>query len=236
MWRFLATINQSFFPPIISSLLFLAIFHFVLGRSQDSSFLEFLVPGLVMMAIINSAFSNTSFSIFLAKWTHYFQMILTTPLSYLELVLAYNIGSIVRGIITAAGIYVAIMIFVPIGIFNLGIMLLYFLLASIIFASLGIFLALWADHFEHLGIFTTFFLTPLTMLGGVFYSIDMLPEKWQFLTLWNPVFYLVDGFRYGTLGIHDAPIGIGLGVSTALAIISFATVTILMKKGWRVKQ
>jgi ABC-2 type transport system permease protein len=237
--RFIKVINQTLFPPVISALIYLTVFHFVMGRNtpvEGVSYLQFLVPGLVMMAMINSAFANSSSSLFISKWTKHIEHILTFPLSYLELVSAYVIGSMGRAVITGVSIFIGTLLFVPFSLHNPFMVFIYFIVASFMFGSLGVLIALWSEHFEHIGIFNTFFLTPLTMLGGVFYSIKMLPSIFQTFTLVNPVFYFIDGFRYGILGVHDAPLWLGLTVTTTFSLGSFLLVVYLMKKGWKVKQ
>ncbi len=237
--RFITVINQTIFPPIISSLLYLAIFHFVMGQSNSINnidYLEFLIPGLIMMAMINSSFANSSSSVFISRWIRHFEHMLTIPLSYLELALGYVIGSMVRGFLVGLSILLVTIFFIPFSIHSLPILFLYFFIATFTFGSLGVLVALWAEHFEHLGIFNTFILTPLTMLGGVFYSINVLPSFAQDLTLYNPIFYLVDGFRYGVIGIQDGSISTGLLITITIALISFLSVVFLMKNGYKVKQ
>jgi ABC-2 type transport system permease protein len=232
-------INQSIFPPIVSSLIYIVIFSFIIGKNttiQGVNYLEFILPGLVMMAIINNSFGNSAYSVFISKFTKHLEHVLTMPLSYFELSLAYVLGSIARGLLTGIGIIIVLAFFINITIHNIFFVIIYFLMAAILFGSLGILTALWSKTFDHLGVFNTFILTPLTMLGGVFYSIKVLPETFQKLTLFNPIFYLVDGFRYGMLGIHDGSILIGLIVSLILSICSFFLIVYLMKKGWKVKQ
>lgn len=237
--RVLKVINQSIFPPIVSSLIFIVIFSFILGKDSivsGFSYLEFLVPGLVMMAVVNNSFMNSSFSLFISKFEHHFEYLLTMPMSYFEITSGYVLGSLARSLLTAIGILVALAFFIKINLHNVFIMLLFIVISSVLFGSLGVLVALWGKQFDHLGMFNTFLLTPLTMLGGVFYSIQTLPETFQVVTKFNPIFYLVDGFRYGMLGINDAPVWLSLIISLALAIGSFTLVVYLMKKGWRVKQ
>lgn len=237
--RFMKVINQSIFPPIVSSLIFIFIFNFVIGESKSIEgigYLEFIVPGLVMMSIINNVFTNSAFSLFISKFTHHFSHLLTMPLSYFEMTTAYVIGSMVRGFLTSIGIFIAVAFFVKLSLHSLSITLLFFVISSVLFGSLGIIAALWAKQFDHLGIFNTFLLTPLTMLGGVFYSIKTLPPAFQQFTMFNPVFYLVDGFRYGLLGISDSSILFGAIITGTMAIASFMLTVYLMKKGWQVKQ
>jgi ABC-2 type transport system permease protein len=158
------------------------------------------------------------------------------PLSYLELTTAYVSGSVARGFLTGISIFIATSFFVPFSIHNIFILILYGLFATTLFGSIGILIALMAKQFDHLGVFNTFFLTPLTMLGGVFYSIKILPPLFQKFVLFNPLFYLIDGFRYGLLGISDAPLIQGMIISAVLSIGFFSFVVYLMKKGYKVKQ
>ena len=235
--RFLKIINETIFPSIISSLLFLAIFHFVIGKSTNGSdYLQFLVPGLTIMNMINNSFINSAFSVFISKFTHHFEHILTMPLSYLELTTAYVSGSVARGFLTGISVLIATSFFVSFTIYNIFILVLYGLFATILFGSIGVLVALMAKQFDHLGVFNTFFLTPLTMLGGVFYSIKVLPPLFQKLVLFNPLFYLVDGFRYGLLGISDSSLIQGMIISLILSVGFFSLVVYLMKKGYKVKE
>lgn len=237
--RILKVINQAIFPPVVSSLLFLAIFHFILGREgavRGFSYLEFLVPGLIMMSVVNNAYQNSAFSVFIAKYGRHWEHLLTMPLSYFELAVGVIVGSALRSFLTAVCIIIATAFFIPLHFANIFVLILFFSIATVTFGAFGILVALWAEQFDQLGMITTFALTPLTMLGGVFYSIALLPDQYRWLTMLNPIFYLVDGFRYGMLGISDAPIWIGLLVTGTIAIILFALVVGLMSRGWRVKE
>lgn len=238
--RFTRILNQSIFPPIISSMLFLAIFHFVVGKRgvavQGISYLEFLVPGLIMMSVVNNAFQNSAFSLFHSKFIGYFEHILSAPLSYLEIAFSYIIGSVSRTFLIMVGTFIVVAFFVKISFFHIGLILIYFLLTAFMFGSFGIIAGLWAEQFDHLGVFNTFLLTPLTMLGGVFYSISNLPQHFQIITKFDPIFYLVDGFRYAMLGIHDFSILYGLLIITLLTLISFSLAIYLLKKGWKVRE
>lgn len=239
MHRFIKVINQTIFPPVVSSVLYIAIFHFVIGKEASIGgfdYLQFLVPGLIMMAIINSAWANSSSSLFISKWTKHIEAVLTMPLSYTELALGYVLGSMGRGFVTGTCVFIATYFFAPTPIHSPLAMIAFYIIATFMFGSLGILVALWAEHFEHLGIFNTFFLTPLTMLGGVFYSITVLPELFQRLSLFNPIFYIIDGFRFGMLGISDTSVWMSLSISTVFAVSSFILVVFLMRKGWKVKK
>lgn len=237
--RVFKVINQAIFPPIVSSLLFLAIFTFVLGRDSQVggySYLEFLVPGLIMMSTVNSAYQNSAFSLFISKYSGHIRHLLTMPLSYLELASAYVAGATARAAIAAVGIFVATLLFVPANVEVWWALLLFFVLASIIFASVGVIVALWAEQFDQVGLIITFLLMPMSMLGGVFYSIENLPVTFQAMTRFNPIFYLVDGLRYGMLGIADAPIWQGVVISSVLAAGTFLLAVYLVRRGWRIKE
>lgn len=237
--RFMKVLSQTIFPPIISALLYIAIFQFVLGKDSSAGigdYLTFLIPGLVMMSVINNAYANSSSSLFISKFMHHFEHLLTMPLSYFELALGYVFGSFVRGVITGAGIIIATAFFVPFGIHSWLWLLFNMATASFIFGSFGVLIALRGETFDQLGMFSTFFLTPLTMLGGVFYSISVLPPLFRTLSMFNPIFYLVDGFRYSMIGIYDAPLWLGALINGSLSIGLFTLTVYLMKRGWRVKE
>ncbi|RME53843.1 hypothetical protein D6783_00535 [Candidatus Woesearchaeota archaeon] len=231
---------QALFPPIVSTILFITIFYFVLGRSASApggvSYLEFLVPGLVIMNMVSAAYQGSSFSLFMSRYTKHFEHILTMPISYMEIVLGVLMGGLARSIITGAGIVAATSFFIPFRVEHVVLLVVYVLLAVFFVGSLGVLVGFWADKFDHLGIVVTFVLTPLTMLGGVFYSISNLPASFQKATLLNPVFYMVDGFRYAILGIHDAPIWQGLTVLFILGVAAFTFVVALLRSGWKVKE
>lgn len=231
---------QALFPPIVSTLLFITIFYFVLGRAAPVtggvSYLEFLVPGLLMMNMVTAAYQGTSFSLFMSRYSKHFEHILTMPLSYLELVIGLLMGGLARSLITGIGIVIATSVFVPLHVEHPLLLAVYVLLSAFMVGSLGVLVGFWAEKFDHLGIVITFILTPLTMLGGVFYSIQNLPETFQLFTKLNPVFYMVDGFRYSMLGINDAPVWLGLTTTGALAFIIYSLVIILLRLGWKVKE
>lgn len=236
--RFLTNLNQMIFPVVVSSLLYLVIFHLVLSKTQmgGGQYISFLLPGIVMMAIINTAFANASFSLFITRWTKHAESLFIIPLKPWQFVAAYLLSGLARTLLTAAIILVAAMFFLPISISSIFLLLGNLIAACILFGSLGIILALWAETFEQLGLFTTFFLTPLTMLGGVFYSLNQLPEFAKTLTLLNPVFYLVDGFRAGMGGIPGFNPITGLLISGVMGLSVLALVIYLFSNGWKIKQ
>ncbi|MBI4158971.1 ABC transporter permease [Candidatus Woesearchaeota archaeon] len=236
--RTIKVINQVIWPPIISSLLYILIFGFSLGKNfqvGDVSYLAFLVPGLIMMNIIMSSYEESSSSLFLGKFINYIQELLVAPLSYLELVIGFLFGSIIRSFVIANLILIVFMFFVDINIHSIWLYLFFMIFVSIFFACVGLIVALWADKFDNLAILNTFFITPLLFFGGVFHSIILLPEFFQKLSLFNPLFYMIDGFRYSILGTSDLSIIYSIIVVVALAVVSFMFTAYLFKKGYKLK-
>ena len=180
--RTIKIINQVIWPPIISSLLYIFIFGYSIGRNLELlevSYLTFLVPGLIMMNVIMSSFEESSSSLFLGKFINYIQEILVAPMSYIEMVLGFLFGSILRSFVIANLIFLMFVFFVDIGINSIFLYLYFIFFTSVFFASLGLIVALWAEKFDNLAILNTFFITPLLFFGGVFHSISLLPPIFQ---------------------------------------------------------
>jgi len=236
--RTLKVINQVIWPPIISSLLYIIIFGLAVGRNisiQGVSYLAFLVPGLIMMNVIMSSYEESSSSLFLSKFINYIQELLVAPLSYVEMVLGFLFGSILRSFVISTLILIVFLFFIKINIYSWSLYIFFIFFASLFFASIGLIVALWAERFDNLAVLNTFFITPLLFFGGVFSSIKLLPEFFQKLSLFNPLFYMIDGFRYSMLGISDVnPVYSGL-IMIFLAIISFVFTVYLFKKGYKLK-
>ena len=237
--RFLKVPNQTILPAFVSSLIFLIIFGKLIGshlsQIQGIDYLVFIIPGLIMMAAINNAFANNSSSVFIATWLKYIEDVLITPISYLELAVAYMIGGVTRGAITSIGIMI-IGAFFSLSLFAHPLLVfLMIILGSMLFALLGTIAGLWATSFEKLGIWTTFVLTPLTFFGGVFHSLSLLPPLLAKISLFNPIFYLVDGLRYAMIGISDASIMLDVIVTFACVGIALTWNVILFKRGYRLK-
>ena len=236
--RSIRVINQVIWPPIISSLLYILIFGFSLGNNfnvGEVSYLTFLVPGLIMMNVIMSAYEESSSSLFLGRFINYIQELLVAPLSYIELVIGFLVGGIIRSFVISSLILVVFLFFVKIGIHSWLIYLYFIFFVSVFFASVGLIVALWAEKFDNLAILNTFFITPLLFFGGVFHSINLLPEFFQKISLFNPLFYMIDGFRYSMLGSSDVNvIYSGLAVFV-LALVAFWYAAYLFKKGYKLK-
>ncbi|MAF50911.1 MAG: metal-dependent hydrolase [Nanoarchaeota archaeon] len=237
--RTIKIINQVIWPPIISSLLYIFIFGFSLGKNfevGEVSYLAFLVPGLIMMNIIMSSFDESSSSLFLGKFINYIQELLIAPMSYLELVLGFLFGSILRAFVIANLILLVFVFFIDVGVQHIGLYLYFTFFVSLFFASIGLIVALWAEKFDHLAILNTFFITPLLFFGGVFHSIKLLPEFFQKISLINPLFYMIDGFRFSMLGTSDGDVFTSMFVVLALALVAFFYTLYLFRSGYKLKQ
>ena len=223
--RFWKVAFQTVLAPVLSSLLYLMIFSHVLAeRAQvyaDVSYAAFLIPGLVMMAILQNAFANSSSSLIQSKITGNLVFILLTPLSYLEVFLAYVVASMLRGLVVGLGVYLVAAWFYPVSPQLYGWVIVFALLGSAILGVMGLIAGIVSDKFDQLAGFQNFIILPLTFLSGVFYSIHSLPSTWQFLSHLNPFFYMVDGFRYGFFGFSDFSPYISLSIIlVCLAVIS----------------
>ena len=238
--RFFVVFTQTIVPPLISSSLFIFVFGLSIGRNIDLSiegvsYLQFLVPGLVMMHLIESSYTNTSSSLFIARWHNHIQEVLLSPLSYMEMVLGLMIGGVARGILTATGVYGVSLFFTRFVFHDYFVVIYFFIVVTIIFSSLGLIVGLWAQGFEKLSVWNTFVLTPLIYFGGVFHSVEMVPPPLRFITKLNPIFYLVNGLRYGMLGISDVSIPFSMGLAAVLAVVLFLIVERLFRRGYHLR-
>ena len=225
--RFLTVATQTVAAPMVTTLLFLAVFTLALGRAVESvngvPFAEFLAPGLIMMAMVQNAFANTSSSLVISKVQGNIVDILMPPLSPAELTVGIALGGTTRGLVVGVATLAGMSIFVDFGIGNPFFVLFHAFAASLMLALLGMIGGIWADKFDHMAAVTNFVITPFTFLSGTFYSIQRLPEFFQTLAHLNPFFYMIDGFRYGFTGVTDtAPmlgVAVMLGVDTVLALV-----------------
>lgn len=237
--RFLKVWNQTVVAPVITTLLFLAIMSLAMGgharEIEGVSFERFITPGLIMMAIVQNAFANTSSSLMLAKIQGVIIDILMPPLSGAEITFSLVIGGIVRGFAVGLAVMAAVYVFVPFSLEHPAIGLLYVLLASVMLALLGVLTAVWAQSFDQLSAVTNYIITPLAFLSGTFYSIRQLPEFWYHVCHYNPFFYMIDGFRYAIIGISDGNITLGLGVLTATNLALWIATLRMFKSGYRLK-
>ncbi len=237
--RFGKVLLQTLIAPVIASLLYLLVFgHVLTGRVEvfpGVSYIAFLVPGLVMMSVIQNSFANSSSSLIQSKVTGNILFILLTPLSNLEFFLAFIGAAAVRGLIVGLGVYLAAMFFVDVPVQHLGYILLFAVLGSAVLGTLGVIAGIWAEKFDQLAGFQNFIILPLSFLSGVFYSIHSLPLFWQRLSHFNPFFYMIDGFRYGFFGVSDVSPLLSLAV-VALFFVALSGLTLLMlKTGYKLR-
>lgn len=219
---------QTIFSPMVTTLLYLLIFSYALEDRVNVypgvSYAEFLVPGLMMMAIIQNAFANSSSSLIQSKITGNLIFILLPPLSSLELYLAFVLAAALRGMLVGVSVYVVSVFFVDLSLAQLGPILLFAFLASSVMGAFGLIAGIWAEKFDQIAAFTNFFVVPLSFLSGVFYSIHDLPEFWRSVSHLNPFFYMIDGFRAGFIAHSDVPMiysfGFVLGFLVLLSVLS----------------
>jgi len=238
--RFLSVISQTVFPPVVSSFLYIFIFGFSLGARisevQGVPYLVFLIPGLLMMYIIEGSYANTSSSLFISRWANNIEEILVTPLSYFEMVSAMLIGGLARSVVTATGVYLVSLIFVQFPIAHPWLVVYFVVFVSLTFSSIGMTVALFAEEFEHLTIATTFVITPMIFLGGVFHSVGMMPEAMRWLTTFNPMFYMVNGLRHSMLGASDVSVFSSMAVVFFLFVSLFMINVYLFKIGFKLRK
>jgi ABC-2 type transport system permease protein len=237
--RFLKVSMQTVFAPVVTTLIFLMIFLLAMsGQGREIGgvpFLQFLAPGLVMMAMTQNAFANTTSSIMIAKMQGNIIDLLMPPLTAMELTLGLALGGLTRGLMVGVVVTAAMAIFVPIHFPSLAAALFFASAASLLLSVLGIIGGVWADKFDHLAAVTNFIVTPLAFLSGTFYSIEQLPPLWHNIALCNPFFYMIDGFRYGFTGHAEAPILIGIAVLIAINAALIALSYLMIARGYKLK-
>jgi len=237
--RFWKVAFQTVAGPVLSALLYLIIFAQALGDQvrvfEGVPYTAFLVPGLVMMSILQNAFANSASSLIQSKITGNLVFVLVTPISHLEFFGAYVLASVARGLVVGAGVLAVTVWFVDLRLAAPLWALAFALLGSALLAVLGLLAGIWAEKFDQIAAFQNFLVLPLTMLSGVFYSIHSLPPLWQRISHLNPFFYMIDGFRYGFFGASDvAPAASFAVVAVSLALLSAATLW-LLKSGYKLR-
>jgi len=237
--RFQKVALQTLVAPMVTALLYLMVFAHVLEDRvtiyHGISYSAFLIPGLIMMSIIQNAFANSSSSLIQSKVTGNLVFVLLSPLSALEFYLAFMLAATVRGVLVAAGMYLVAAGFVSLPAHHLMVLLAFALLSSAVLATLGIIAGIWADKFDHVAGFQNFVIMPLSFLSGVFYSIHSLSPFWRGLSHINPFFYMIDGFRYGFLGRSDVDPTVSLSIVLA-AFVALAALTVYwIRRGYRLR-
>ena len=239
MARTRRTLLQSIVSPVISTSLYFVVFGAAIGsRIQQVggvSYGSFIVPGLIMLSLLTQSISNASFAIYFQKFTGTIYELLSAPVSYFEIVLSYVGAAATKSIVLGLIILATAALFVPLHIAHPAFMVLFLVLTAVTFSLLGFIIGIWADGFEKLQFVPLLIVTPLTFLGGSFYSIDMLPPFWQKATLLTPVVYLVSGFRWSFYGIADVNVGVSLGMTLAFLALFLVVVAWIFKTGYRLK-
>ena len=226
---------QTLVPPVITMILYFIIFGRLIGSQLRDiggyEYMAFIAPGLIMMSIITNSYTNTVSSFFSAKFQRNIEELLVSPTPDWIIVLGYVSGGMVRGLFVGLLVSITSFLFTRLPLFNLGYVVMFAVLTSFVFSLAGMINGIFARKFDDISIIPTFVITPLTYLGGVFYSISLLPDFWQALSRANPIIYMVDGFRYGFLGVSDISVLTGLGMLLLFSIILFSINLFLLKNG-----
>jgi ABC-2 type transport system permease protein len=235
-WR---TVMQSIISPVLSTSLYFVVFGAAIGSRIPQvggvSYGAFIVPGLIMLSLLTQSVSNASFGIYFPRFTGTIYELLSAPVSTLEIVLAYVGAAATKSVILGLIILATAGLFVPLRIEHPLWMLLFLVLTAVTFSLLGFIIGIWADGFEKLQVVPLLVITPLTFLGGSFYSIDMLPPLWQKVALLNPVVYLVSGFRWSFYGMADVGVGFSLAMTAVFLALTLAVVAWIFRTGYRLK-
>ncbi len=239
MARTRRTLFQSIISPVISTSLYFVVFGAAIASRiseiEGISYGAFIVPGLIMLSLLTQSVSNASFGIYFPKFTGTIYELLSAPVSFFEIVLSYVGAAATKSILLGVIILATAWLFVPVQIQHPVWMVLFLLLTAVTFSLLGFLIGIWADNFEKLQFVPLLIITPLTFLGGSFYSIHMLPPFWQTVTLFNPVVYLVSGFRWSFYGLADVSVGVSLGMTLVFLGVFLAVVAWMFRTGYRLK-
>ena len=239
VWRFVKVAIQTVFTPVVTALLYLVVFRQALEDRvtvyEGVPFVAFLMPGLIMMSVIQNAFANASSSLIQSKMNGNIVFMLLAPLSDLEVFLAYTGAAVMRGLAVGGVLYLLSLTMVDLPLVHPGIMLGFALLGSAVLGALGLLAGIWAEKYDQLSAFQNFLILPLSFLSGVFYSIHALPDFWQGVSHLNPFFYMIDGFRYGFLGVSDVSPWLSLAVSAGFLLALSALCLALLRRGYKIR-
>ena len=239
VFRFLIVVIQTVISPLVTSLLFLLVLSLAIGNDRGEvlgfPFITFLAPGLIAMQVIQQAFSHSSSSIMIGKIQGNIVDVLYAPLTAGEITLATNLAACTRSILIALVSIIVFSFIIDLKFYNFFYIFIFTFLGAFILSSIGIIIGLWADKFDHMASATNFIIVPLSFLSGTFYSIERLPEILQRISGMNPFFYIIDGFRYGFLGVADGSIKFGLFYLIVLSCLSWFAAYILFKRGYKIK-
>ena len=239
MARTRRTLMQSIVSPVLATALYFVVFGAAIGsrieQVEGIAYGAFLVPGLIMLSLLTQSVSNASFAIYFPRFTGTIYELLSAPVSYLEIVVSYVGAAATKSVVLGLIILATAAFIVPIRIEHPVWMVFFLVLTSVTFSLLGFIIGIWADGFEKLQMIPLLVITPLTFLGGSFYSIDMLPPVWQTVSLFNPVVYLVSGFRWSFYGIADVSVGVSVAMIAAFLVGCLALVAWIFRTGYRLK-
>ena len=239
MARFFRTLLQSFLSPVLSTSLYFVVFGAAIGSRIDQvegvSYGAFIVPGLIMLSVMTQAISNASFGIYFPKFIGTIYELLSAPINFLEILVGYVGAAATKALFIGVVILITASLFVDLTIAHPFAMILFLLLTCLSFALLGFIIGIWAKSFEQLQLVPLLIVTPLVFLGGSFYSISMLPPIWQNITLFNPVVYLISGFRWAFFDTADVPVGLSLLAIGGFTVLCLAVIGWIFKTGWRLR-
>jgi ABC-2 type transport system permease protein len=237
--RFMRVPGQTLLSPVVTTVLYFVVFGWSLGaRLQEVEgvpYARYIVPGLVSLGVVTNAYSNTASSLFVMKLQGTVVDLLVSPLSYGQILCAFVAAGVLRGLIVGGVMWAVAGAFEGFGLAHPLVALGLVVLAAVLFAALGLVTAIWASTFEQVNFIPTFFITPLTFLGGVFYSVEMLPPALRSFTLANPIFYMVDGVRFGMLGVSDTDPRAGAALLAAFAAVAVAVAYALLRSGYKLR-
>ena len=239
MARTFRTLMQSIASPVLSTSLYFVVFGAAIGSRMGDidgvSYGAFIIPGLVMLSLLSESISNASFGIYMPKWSGTIYELLSAPVSWVEVVVGYVGAAASKSILLGLLMLATARLFVDYEIAHPVWMLLFLVLTAVTFSLFGFIIGIWADNFEKLQIVPLMIVTPLTFLGGAFYSINMLPPVWQTITLFNPVVYLISGFRWSFYGVSDVSVGISVGMTGVFLLLCLTAVWWMFRTGYRIK-
>jgi ABC-2 type transport system permease protein len=239
MARTFRTLTQSIASPVLSTSLYFVVFGAAIGsrmgQINNVSYGAFIIPGLIMLSLLNESISNASFGIYLPKWSGTIYELLSAPVSYIEALIGYVGAAATKSMMLGLLILITARVFVPYEIAHPFWMMAFLLLMSVTFCLFGFVIGLWADDFQKLQVIPLMVVTPLTFLGGAFYSIDMLPPIWQKITLFNPVVYLISGFRWSFFGVSDVDVRVSVGMTIVFLVVCLAIVRWIFRTGYKLR-
>ncbi|GLQ93505.1 ABC transporter permease [Dyella acidisoli] len=239
MARTFRTLMQSIFSPVLSTSLYFIVFGTAIGSRMGhiggTSYGAFIIPGLIMLSLLNESISNASFGIYLPKWSGTIYELLSAPVSPLEAVLGYVGAAATKSMMLGLLILLTARFFVPYSILHPVWMIVFLLLTAVTFSSFGFIIGLWADDFQKLQVIPLMIITPLTFLGGAFYSIGMLPPFWQKVALFNPVVYLISGFRWSFYGQSDVNVILSASMTMAFLLLCIVVITWIFRSGYKLR-